>query len=463
MRGIDQASKLAAAAWTGSTAQALAGAESLASVYLDPPVDAAVAMLKTTFEQETGLSIGQLAGLAGDLQALSKMTDPVAIAATIGDVVSGACQIVADVGDAAGLVSDVAGVVPVLGQIIDVACGVIGAVIDLGTLDYDPTAKWASCDKELAERVRARCASPDIMPQIIPTGAGGPTPADVFRPLVKWSKTGGGWAMPLCPASVWVALCGDAADGLLKFRLTDPAADNWEVMAKDERDFLLSGGTGKLPKLWQGKFGPGIPRPIRDQMWRCIKAILSAVEPTEIGNIHATRNDGGRTMMAVLQDLLRVQIDEGRKAAPRFGVTEAFVEQVGRLVAKQYHWAMPCTGNDGSTAAAGVYASQDDCQHVDIVKPVLNGIRQFEAVLRDQFIDTDGTWRTAPRRGAGVKPSRTVKLGEASLGSFIRTLGKTPARGGLVQSDVTPEAATGGLVLLAAAGLAWLALRKGRA
>jgi hypothetical protein len=204
------------------------------------------------------------------------------IAMKVADVIIGLANQVLGVSsqitDVTGAVSkavgSAAGVIPLLGTIIDAIVGIFSF--------FDTEAEDRAAAKEAKRialaRVKNQCMSWTQQGKPVGTGPAGtssPTPADMFA---KIAQGGPGQKLPYNIGGVWVLMCGDQAEGYCDYYA----------------------GTDLHKVVW-------IPAAERRLLWQVIKGVMAARAPT--GFHHGVDNplttDFGRALMPYAQELAR--------------------------------------------------------------------------------------------------------------------------------------------------------------
>jgi len=246
-----------------------------------PPSQSAVLGVRSALEGATGLPVDKIASTMGvDLGLMGSM---------VGNLVRGETEVAQQqalqMGKGilkAGL--DLAfGNIPIVGQIVGIAADVVFALLGNAAKFQAEKIHKATLD-QVRKELQSRCDTLYSIGQNpvktgISLGDGSlmATPSDLFRPVREAYESGSG-VLPMTPASVYVLLCGAESQGF-----------------------------GFSRQEWEQKnagYGITIPPPVQRRMWKCIKAIFSAVQHPSAQYVPG---DGGKSSYMVVQELVRTQ------------------------------------------------------------------------------------------------------------------------------------------------------------
>jgi hypothetical protein len=192
----------------------------------------------------------------------------VGVGATVSDLAAKAASQVTDA------VGSAAGVVPLLGAIIDI-------IISFFDTEDEDRQALKEAERQALQMVKQQCSAWTALNKPVGTGPAGtssPTPADIFSRI---AEQGPGQKLPYNIGSIYVLLCGPEAEGY----------------AGDEAWYSAT----KLNRVnW-------IPRPQRRLMWEVIKGIMAARAPRGFhsGVDNPLTTDFGKALMPYLQELVR--------------------------------------------------------------------------------------------------------------------------------------------------------------
>lgn len=271
----------------------------------DPPVSMAVSALGTAVEVTAGKTIGAL---------LSGVPDPYGVTSMVtnlanGDIVAAFEGVSLQAVDLALKAFDC---VPVVGTICRGLLGFIFALIPKPP-SYEEMIKDAIASMQGNLRVRCEGLVNDAryLSESTTGNSGNPDPADAFRPVaIAYQKS---QPLPLCLASMYVALCGGVTEGF-----------GWES-EKQYQEFInvFSNyapwcGTKTIPVIGKvpdctvrSSSAPrGIPIETRRKMWAVIKGIMASVAKPS-AELRDAPGDGGRALMPYLNETIRQEMLRG--------------------------------------------------------------------------------------------------------------------------------------------------------
>jgi hypothetical protein len=236
--------------------------------------------LVVALEGATGLSADTMFALANNAYVLASATEPVAVIAAVRGLLMNVTSVVAQVSTAVGVSASVVQIIPIVGQIVELVLGMVSSALEsIETFEKEKESCYRALH-QVANDVCARTAQ-IAAASTAATRSSGPTASDIFRPIYYAQQglapLGTSWGqatkeqlgkLPICPASVFVALCGDAVPEPL------------------ER-------------------GPNLLHPnVRKRMWRLIEGILAGVEPTHLAPTPMRAGDGGSSLYPILADIV---------------------------------------------------------------------------------------------------------------------------------------------------------------
>lgn len=401
-------------------------AEDAWSTYADgglftPPIAAQVGTIVATWEETTGISIGQLAELAGNVVALANADVPSEVVQATSDLVYGLVDIGISVAQAAGVAVEALDAIPLLGDLIGLMTLFMVEVLK-SSERYD--AAQAQCQQRASLERDQFCR--DLMRRSIPRSTGyrettGVTldPTDLFRPLAyQWWRSG---------TAKLVQQPGTFYGQAPKWQLVKPEP---EYPANAASLYLaLCGGEAQDFSVWNGEtyraackhLGvPIIPQATQRKMWTLIKALMAgARDPRPQPGKSIPKPDGGRAVMPILMDLVNNERHRGR-------ITP---ELLARAQEEVFAWTsktIKCKDLvKGEIAAGATPHGWGWCaDRIDLVTSFWDGLNEYDIALRHNFVKGDA-WTIGPARGGGSRRGRAparITLGSRAVQSLNRLL-----------------------------------------
>lgn len=334
---------------------------------LAPPVQTSYHALVAAVQLASGLDIGSIVSGA--------VTPAVALRTQegIGGLVASGAQFVVEAGsqalaeELAEGVQDASEVVPVLGKLVSIAIGVVADVFK----SYAHATERCSLIMQLKADDYCRDLASTF--RVAATTHGDPTPADHFRQVAFSYQAGD--RLPPIPASMYVAMCGGETDGF-------GFASDAQYRSWLSREMSPIGEPGEAAN-------PGIePVDVRRRMWKLIQGIMAAAEPTGRG-VPPTGRDQGRSLMPILQEIVRQQSLRGR-------LPVRYLNALSKFITHKYDTSYTCEPEHGSNYSLTANCSEGG-PRIDLV-PTINGwIDQWDAQLYDSFWDAkENRWRVTP-------------------------------------------------------------------
>jgi hypothetical protein len=334
---------------------------------MEAPVQVSVAGLVGAVESAAGSSIGSLAvggvapGLSANLHALGAALADGAIDLVV-DTISQA---------AADVVGEALEVIPVLGGFAKMLFGLVSAGFQARGLVEE------ALERCVQQKLEAYCKALPQRHSVKVTSGTSPTPADLFRQCA-YAYQFGDDRLPVTVASMYVLLCGAEAEG---FGFGSKAVyDQWL------RDRSWSSG-GTMPHGPLGNYG--IDPALQRKMWSLIKGIMAAVQNPALG-VRPTATDQGRTLMPLLQEIVRQQWTRDRLPRP-------YLEALSDFVAVRY--TRSCSGSIPGGAGAPI-VRRGSCagpRRISLVPSLESSLSAWETLLEDQWYNANtGRWTITP-------------------------------------------------------------------
>lgn len=354
---------------------------------VSPPIMSQIAGLKATIEATTGISLNQLKALAGDIQTLTKATDPEKITAAVADLINDVLDVITTVSKAAGVATGVLKVVPVIGQIVGAIAGFMEFYFNVQAADQRYKQYQAECDQLVFKEQQPICQNLTSQATPVATEEGGVTPADMFRPVFYAMQKR--QPLPLTTASMFVALCGGETQGA--FNLFTRAS--WAKFVAENNG---------------GKSYIGVTQSTQRRMWELIKGIMAATRDPGYGALFSP-GDGGRALFPALVDMTWNMALSGQKIKPiRNGATidDQFLAKVSKQIGRQYEHARYCAELTEGDAGAGAtpYSAVSCADFVDLLAPLQRVFLGYKNHLQASgMLRSDWTWRSNVQDMAAVK------------------------------------------------------------
>ncbi len=259
--------------WAGGFSQALAALDPSVQSYLSQQSEAlgvGVGTLNTLWEETTNMR----PGLVPAFDVAMKAAD---VVIGLANQVFGVTTTFADVSGAVSqAVGSAAGVVPLLGTVINMITGIFGF--------FDTEMSYAErreAQRQALQQVAQQCQSWANQSKPVgtgPEGTGHPTPADLFADI---AMRGPGQPLPYGIGSVYVLMCMPETEGY--------------------------GGTKADYERWKMNRVNHIPLEKRRLMWQLIKGIMAARAPRGFhrGVMDPLVTDHGKALMPYLEELVR--------------------------------------------------------------------------------------------------------------------------------------------------------------
>lgn len=286
-------------------------------------------------QDTSNVPFGQLTNLAFDIAKLASATDPQQVLGAIGRVFDEAVEIGVQVASAIEVASDVAEVVPLVGAFVNMALKLISGVFQTYA---ERDARTAGCRQDAATAHDQFCQQLVTLAKPVHSDADALAPSDFFRLLaLNWQK-----GIPLAPpnaSGLFVALCGGQAEGM-----SVVSEGSYYTIAKN------AGVAGTPPET-------------RKRMWMLVKGLMQNVQRTQFGALPAA--DAGRSLMPVLQDIVRNEYYRGFRVGKGQGINDAMIGALARACVKKNDWTRaqyPCSG-------ANINFVSEDC--VSRIAPAL--------------------------------------------------------------------------------------------
>jgi hypothetical protein len=369
-----------------------------------------ITALTATLEATTGVSIGQLVGMAGNIAALAGSTNTVQTVQAVTQLVNGVLDIAVSIAKAAGAAASVLQVVPVLGQLI-------GIMMDLMVFFLKEAQRYkqavVDCQTQAEDITRGMCQQRLTWAKPLPTEAQTAQPSDVFRPV--WTAMKEKKPLPISPASLYVMMCGGETRGEITGALS---RSEW-------RDLV------ERYKKKSGNKRIGIPQSIQRKMWSLIKGIMSGVNYPQIGA--PVYGDNGRALMPILQDIAfnlhRVGSRDRFQLPSRgdnFGIDRGFMMLLSRQITTKHYFSHKCPYEASPGMAKGATPEGAASCHsfIDLADPWLHGIKLYENALKTSgLLRNDGTWNLKTYRrltSTGAHKALLVIRGKALAGLRIK-------------------------------------------
>jgi hypothetical protein len=264
------------------------------------------------------------------------------------------------------MMSDIAGVVPLIGSMVSTIVGTIAA-FDTGWSDALKDEARQRAAAELEATLLEQC--PVMVSSFNPsaTSSGGVTPADVFRTAYISAQVGE--SLPPAISSIYILLCGAETQGV--------------GFSKVEYDKIVNSESSR-----QGK-SLGIEPFIQRRMWSLIKSIFASCRDPRLSAEMIRFGDQGKSAFAILQDIVRTQWLKGQW-------NKDFLLALSRFLGNEYTISSSYSCGD---YCSGVMAG--NCgDYLFLEQGVENAQRIWQSVLEDHFCDwnPDGTcrWSAVP-------------------------------------------------------------------
>lgn len=375
---------------------------------VSPPARMYLEGLAETLEQETGLSVGELAALAGNVAELGRAVNVHQVLATLMDLNDNVTGVVQSVAKTAGAAASSIEAIPILGAIVNAVLGGLAT-----GLQFKAQMEQANdaCQRRAFDHANNWCHQFVQAAQPTPTRTK-TTAADLFRPIYialqkpgPWRATGGQWFwdrqqdgriyLPLSPASVYVALCGDAAPEVLS-RWAGPLAPDRALFSDN-----------------------GIPKPVRARMWRLCEAILAGAEPYGLQAEPHWVGDGANSQFVVLQDIVWGEM------MLRERLKRATVRRICTLLGAQYKWTIVCDDLRPPGAAHQAPRAESSCGSkflgfdTALYDAFVRSLEAHQNLLFEAYWDhARGTWESRPSAAVKFKffRQRKTSLAPAAVG-----------------------------------------------
>jgi hypothetical protein len=338
--------------WAGGFSNGLAALGPKAN-YLSQKAEAlgvGVGTLQTLFTEATQMEPGFMPAF----DVAMKMAD---VVIGLANQILGVSSQITDVtGAVSKAVGSAAGVIPLLGTIIDAIVGIFGF--------FDTSAQDKANAKEAKRialnKVKAQCLAWAEQGKSVgtgPAGVGSPTPADLFA---KIARQGPGQKLPYGIGSVYVMLCGDEAEGYC--------------------DHYANSDLHQV--VW-------IPREQRRALWQVIKGVMAARAPG--GFHHGVDNplttDFGRALMPYVQELVR-------RWGPKQGGGRGWWNHNFTRRASMLLGGVECaTGSSGGQTVKACQNCDDGGVREWRTQPVEPGFIKFDTSVGQQFTKSIISWQ----------------------------------------------------------------------
>lgn len=420
---------------------------------VNPPIMAQIGALQATLESTTGMSLGQLVGLARNISALTNATDTVQITTAVNQLVQGSLQIAVSVMKAVGVATSAIQVVPILGQLVGIMMEVVAAA-----QAAQAQWRWAQdeCQRRAEQQTLRLCQRRVSEARAVATEGSQPQPSDMFRPVfyAMQRKT----ALPLTSISIYVMLCGGETRG----QIAGMSRTEWRALVDAMPNKRI-----------------GIPQSMQRKMWSLIKGIMRGSNYPQPGS--PVMGDNGRALMPILQDMIwnlyRVGSSGPHQLPSRgsnYGIDEAFLVEISKLITKKHGVYLECNDlhEKSGWASGSKPTGGETCRSfVELSDPFIKGLRDYQnELMTTGLLRKDLTWNLNPPRltpGAAkmamifVKGAALKRLTNISLrASLAATLSTSRAAAAKRKNDRKAAIATTSVVL--GAGAFWAMRRRAK-
>lgn len=381
---------------------------------LSPPVATLVGGIAGTLQDASNIPFGNLTNLAFDLVALGNATNTVQILTAIGDVFNQTVDVVVDTAEALGAAADVADVIPLVGDVVNL---VLGFVIAWAKSEAFTEQATEQCEIDATNHFNSYCNALVQQHQPLASSYKGHVPSDLFRQLA-YNRQVGSRQFPANTSSVYLALCGGQAGD---FSVVGEGIYN---------DMAARSGIG------------GIPVETRQRMWELIKGLMDNVQRAEFGVPLSI--DSGRSLMPVLQDIVRTEYNRGTRIGSKTGINDAFIFELSKACIHWTRGSFPCSSVSRkrfTQRSCGVVYSgpfEDPNPRVDLSEPFLDSVRYFDQAMQEA--------KTVGQKVASLAKNSAMKVSPALAQMINKKLpGRKLVSGG---SLVVPAASSANGVLV---------------